>query len=90
MLKISELRLREVVNVLDGRRLGLIGDLDIDLTVGRVKGLIVPGQTRLLGLFGREEEVYIPWEQVVKIGADVILVELESLSSGNEGSYSRG
>lgn len=89
MLKITELRLREVVNVLDGRRLGLISDLDIDLEIGRVKGLIVPGQTRMLGIFGRDNEIYIPWEQVVKIGADVILVELESQPSGYEGGYSR-
>ncbi len=90
MLRVTELRMREVVNVLDGRRLGLIGDLDIDLEVGRVKGLIVPGQTKVLGIFGRESEVYIPWEQVIKIGEDVILVELENLASAYEGGYSRG
>jgi YlmC/YmxH family sporulation protein len=90
VLKVTELRLREVVNVLDGRRLGLIGDLDIDLEAGRVRGLIVPAQTRIFGLFGREEEIYIPWEQVVKIGTDVILVEMDGLSSGFEGGYSRG
>lgn len=89
MLKITELRMREVVNVLDGRRLGLISDLDIDLEAGRVKGLIVPGQTRVFGIFGRDSEIYIPWEQVVKIGADVILVEMDNLTSGYEGGYSR-
>lgn len=89
MLRVGELRTREVVNVLDGRRLGLIIDLDIDLAVGRVKGLIVPGQARVLGLFGRESETYIPWEQVVKIGEDVILVELDGVNSHPEGGYSR-
>lgn len=89
MLKITELRMREVVNVLDGRRLGLISDLDIDLEAGRVKGLIVPGQTRVLGIFGRDSEIYIPWEQVIKIGTDVILVEMDNLTSGYEGGYSR-
>ncbi len=78
-----------MVNVLDGRRLGLVIDLDIDLAVGRVKGLMVPGQARVLGLFGRESEIYIPWEQVVKIGEDVILVELDGVNSHPEGGYSR-
>lgn len=89
MLRVGELRTREVVNVLDGRRLGLVIDLDIDLAVGRVKGLMVPGQARVLGLFGRESEIYIPWEQVVKIGEDVILVELDGVNSHPEGGYSR-
>ncbi len=78
MLKVSELRVREVVNVLDGRRLGYIGDMDIDLESGRIRGIVVPGQTKVLGLFGKDTEVYIPWERVVKIGADVILVELDA------------
>lgn len=78
MLKVSDLRLREIVNVLDGKRLGLVQDLDIDLEVGRVKGLLAQGtQARFLGLLGRDEDLYIAWEQVIRIGADVILVELD-------------
>ncbi|MGI6357611.1 MAG: YlmC/YmxH family sporulation protein [Bacillota bacterium] len=89
MLRVGELRMREVVNVLDGKRLGMIIDLDIDLAAGRVKGLLVPGQARVLGIFGRESEIYIAWEQVVKIGEDVILVELDGNNSYQEGGYSR-
>lgn len=77
MLKVSELRVREVVNVLDGRRLGYIGDMDIELESGRIRALVVPGQSKVLGLFGKDTEIYIPWDRVVKIGADVILVELD-------------
>lgn len=77
MLKVSELRAREVVNVLDGRRLGYIGDMDIELESGRIRALVVPGQSKVLGLFGKDTEIYIPWDRVVKIGADVILVELD-------------
>lgn len=78
MLKVSDLRLREIVNVLDGRRLGLVQDLDIDLDAGRVKGLLAQGsQARFLGFLGRDNELYIAWEQVIRIGTDVILVELD-------------
>ncbi|HHV35850.1 MAG TPA: YlmC/YmxH family sporulation protein, partial [Syntrophomonadaceae bacterium] len=31
MLKISELRLHDVINVIDGKRLGMIRDIDIDV-----------------------------------------------------------
>ena len=80
MLKVSELRTKEVINVLNGRRLGIIMDLDLDLEEGCVKGLIIPGQQRFLGLFGADSSVYIPWEQVIRIGDDVILVEQEAVS----------
>ncbi|MFZ5898528.1 MAG: YlmC/YmxH family sporulation protein [Bacillota bacterium] len=75
MVKISDLRMREVVNVLDGRRLGMIKDIDIDLETGRITALILPGSSRLMGFFGREEEIVVPWEKIVRIGVDVILVE---------------
>jgi YlmC/YmxH family sporulation protein len=76
MLKISDLRVREIVNVIDGRRMGLIRDIDIDLDNGRISALVLTGSSRLLGFFGREEELVVPWEKIVKIGVDVILVEV--------------
>lgn len=71
----SELRTREVINVSDGRKLGNVIDVDIDLEAGRIRALIVPGTTRVLGIFGRNEDLVITWEKIKRIGHDVILVE---------------
>lgn len=77
MVKISDLRMREVINITDGRRLGPIKDIDIDLEEGRITAIILHYQgSRLMGLFSRENEIIVPWEKIVKIGIDVILVEL--------------
>ncbi|MDA8206600.1 MAG: YlmC/YmxH family sporulation protein [Thermaerobacter sp.] len=76
MVKTSELRMKDVINVVDGRRLGLIGDLELDLEQGRVKSVVVPGSSRFLGLFGRDHDTVIDWQQIQKIGQDVILVEI--------------
>lgn len=76
MVRTSELRVREVVNVDDGRRLGTLSDLEVDLESGRVASLVLPGGSRWLGLFGREEETLVAWAQVQRIGADVILVSI--------------
>jgi YlmC/YmxH family sporulation protein len=76
MLKTSELRMKDVINVVDGRRLGLIGDLELDLEKGCVRSIVVPGVTRFLGLFGRDRDTVIDWDQIKKIGQDVILVEM--------------
>jgi len=76
MLKVSELRNREVINVADGRKLGTICDLDIDLENGRVAAIVVPGGGRLYSLFGGGRDYVISWEDIVKIGVDTILVEI--------------
>lgn len=81
MVKISDLRAREIINVVDGRRLGLIKDIDIDLEQGRITSIILPGASgKFLGFLGREEEIIVPWEKIVKIGADVILVEISGFT----------
>ncbi|MCL6615367.1 MAG: YlmC/YmxH family sporulation protein [Firmicutes bacterium] len=75
LTKSSELRAREVVNVLDGRRLGMTSDFEIDAETGKIKAIVVPGPGRFLWLFGRSDDLVIPWERIRKIGIDVILVE---------------
>jgi YlmC/YmxH family sporulation protein len=76
LIKISDLRNRDVINVLDGKKLGNIMDIDLDLDSGRVLSLIMPGQARRFSLFSRREEVTVPWHKIVRIGRDVILVEV--------------
>lgn len=80
MLKISELRLHDVINIADGKRLGMIKDIDIDVETGRIKAFILPGSTKLFSFLGKNDEIVVPWEKIVRIGVDVILVELSSVS----------
>lgn len=76
MYSTSDLRLKEVVNVLDGRRLGPIADVELNLDEGRITALVLPGDGRFLGLFGKEHEIIVRWEEIRRVGEDVILVEL--------------
>lgn len=75
-MRISDLQSKDVVNIGDGKRLGTIGDLDIDIDSGLIRAIIVPGQARFFGMVGGGQEVVVPWNQIVKIGSDVILVDL--------------
>ena len=75
MLKTSDLKLKEVINVVDGKRLGNITDIEIDVETGRLTAIVVPGLGKFFGFFGRNEDVVIPWDKINKIGMDVILVE---------------
>jgi len=78
LIKVSELRDMEVINVRDGRRLGLIMDLELDLDEGYILGLILPDEpiTGITSLFRSSREIFIPYDQIIKIGVDVILVDM--------------
>jgi YlmC/YmxH family sporulation protein len=76
MVKISEFQSKDVVNVANGKKLGNIGDIDINLQTGHIESIIILRTGKILGLFGREEETIIPWSNIVKVGTDVILVRL--------------
>ena len=78
MERYSELREKEVVNIYDGRCLGTICDLCIDLCSGQITAIVVPQCGRLSSFFRRDDDLVIPWFKVIKIGSDVILVELEN------------
>lgn len=85
--RISDLSLREVIDLDSGRRLGRVRDALVDTGTGRVTALIVPGRLRCLGLLGREEEILLPWETLEKLGEDILLVrrdkrERQGLSDG--------
>lgn len=77
-MSFSELRAKEVINLCDGRRLGR----PIDLVLGedaRASALVVPGAFSLKCLIrGVREGIVIPWNQIRRIGDDVILVELDA------------
>ncbi len=76
LMKISELRCKEVICVGDGRRLGFVSDAEVEIPEGVVRTLIVPGPCRFLGLFGRKDDFIIPWCAIKRIGPDIILVDI--------------
>ena len=60
VMRLCELREKEVINICNCECLGFVIDVEIDICTGMVLALII----------------IIPWKHVVKIGPDIILVEL--------------
>jgi len=81
LVKISDLRQRDVINVVDGRKLGHIKDIELDMEKGRVKAIVLPGSSSFFGIFSRNDEVIVTWDKIQKIGIDVILVELANFTT---------
>ena len=77
-MRMRELRRKEVINITDGGRLGFVGDVDFRLPDGQAAALIIYGPARFFGLFGREPDLIIPWNQIKCIGEDTVLVEIVS------------
>ncbi|CAM4147941.1 YlmC/YmxH family sporulation protein [Paenibacillus alkaliterrae] len=92
-MKISDFQTKDVINIVDGKKLGQITDLELDLRQGRIDSIVVPQYTKFLGMFGGGgTEVVIPWRNIVKIGADVVLVRMDdtkSLRSEDEDLHAR-
>ncbi|CAM4244215.1 YlmC/YmxH family sporulation protein [Paenibacillus sp. FSL H7-0942] len=78
-MKISDFQTKDVINITDGKRLGQISDLELDLKQGRIEAIVVPGYSRFMGLFGGGTDLVIPWRNIVKIGSDVILVKMDEV-----------
>ena len=75
-MKVSELRQKEIINVRTGKRLGNIMDLDIDTRSGRIVFVTMPQTGSRFSLLSKpDNDVSVSWEQIKKIGDDVILVE---------------
>ena len=72
-----ELCERDVVSVKNGANLGRVDDLRVDETTARVQSLVIYGRLKWFGLLGREEDLSIPWEEIVTIGSDVVLVNTD-------------
>lgn len=78
LFKISELGLRETVNMVDGAKLGAVKDVHIDLETGKVLSLVLTSGKKYFGLFPAGKDVEVPWENIKKIGIHTVLVEVES------------
>lgn len=77
-LTYNELKKRDVINVVDGRSLGSITDIRLKFPEGRLVGIYVPGRrTNFFSRIFDKTSIYIDESRIIKIGGDVILVNLK-------------
>lgn len=75
LFSLNNIRNMEVIDMETGRRLGNIRDVIIDCDKYKIKSILLPQEKS--SWFGKEEFLQISWNNIDKIGVDVILVHLD-------------
>ena len=67
---------KEIINVSEGSRLGILGqtDLEIDVHSGQIVSFIIPNY-KWFGIKREDDETRIRWDSIKKIGEDMIMIE---------------
>ena len=81
-MRMGELVGKEIININNGRRLGVVGDSDmaVDIESGDIQSIILPRKNNFVNLWADRQNLIIPWDSVKKIGTEVIIVELDQTS----------
>ena len=67
---------KEVINITDGKILGFVIDVQADFDNGEIRSIIVAKTGKIFNSMSSKNNVTIPWNNIKKIGEDVILVEV--------------
>ena len=74
MISLAVLSQKDVISVVTGQNIGRVDDIEFARENARVRYLVIFVRPRFFGILGRSDDVRIPWENVLTIGRDVILV----------------
>ena len=83
-MTLLELHKKDVINIRTGENLGRPDDLTFRPQDALVQGLVLRGRPRLFGLLGKGEDLCVNWNQIITIGADTVLVELQNTGQTTE------
>lgn len=77
-MRFLELKEKEVINCKDCSRLGFVADVEFDPCNGCISAIVVPGPGKLFSCFGSGTEYYIKFCNIVRIGPDIVLVDIDA------------
>jgi YlmC/YmxH family sporulation protein len=70
----TDIQNKDVINVLDGSLMGNIVDLEIEPNSGQIFSIWIRSYCNVLNIFNKGDRVNLAWDQIVKIGEDVVIV----------------
>ena len=80
-MNLSEIAGKEIVNLVTGERLGVIGECDLilDETTGDILALLIPKEKGFFGIKKDKSVLEVPLRNIKKIGNDMIIIEHEGI-----------
>ena len=83
MMRISDIMEKEIINVKNGKKLGFITDIDLDVENGKVSSFSITGSSG--NFFSRGAEIdTVFWRDILRIGCDTIIVSIGSNFDKNQ------
>ena len=78
LVRLSDLIGKDIVNIQNGSRLGMVADSDlvIQAETGEIDSIILPSRSSFFNIWDKNN-LNIPWSAVRKIGSEVIIVDLD-------------
>lgn len=76
MISYFDLMEKDIINIKDGEIMGRFDDVEIEHKHGRITAFYIEEPGRFLGL-GKTKTRRIKWEEIIKIGMDVIIVNVD-------------
>ena len=73
LFSMNAIRSMEVIDVNTGTKLGYVRDFKIDMSEQRIVSIVI--QPPIKSWFGKEANIEVPWDKVIKTGVDVILID---------------
>jgi YlmC/YmxH family sporulation protein len=76
-MRLSSLGEKEIVNLSDGGRFGLLADSEllVDEKYGKIKAILLPDYRYQKSIFSGKNFMQVPWSSIKKIGSDIIIFE---------------
>lgn len=72
-MRLSDLQTKKIINIIDGKNIGTIIDANV-LENGSIESFVIESSKSLFSL-NKENDTKILWQDITKIGEDVILVK---------------
>lgn len=75
-MRLSELQRKDIINLNNGKKVGRIIDVELNRETGQMQNIIIETSKVFRSMFSNEKDVSIKFDQIKKLGEDVILVDI--------------
>lgn len=75
-MHLSDLQRKDIVNIIDGKKIGKIIDVIIEKETGVIESIVVESSKSIKNLLSGNNETNIKYKEIKKMGEDVILVDI--------------